>query len=228
LARCAYRACTPKGGASPYHARLVPETIRAINDARTPPLALRTARLDLVLSTPEMIRAEIAGDHARLSRLLQARIADGWPTEHWDAGAMEWTLRAFEQPHVRRGWGMWYWLAREPAGPPASRVDASLAALQRTLIGAGGFKGAPDANGEVEIGYGVVSEHHRRGYATEASRALLEWALQHEAVRLIAAETYPHLTPSLGVMAKLGMRYRGEGSEPGVVRYGVTREQYVG
>ena len=68
-----------------------------------------------------------------------------------------------------------------------------------------GLKGPPDAEGLVEIGYSVLETHQRRGYATEAVRALIAWAKERGAKR-IAAETLPELLPSQRVMDKLGMR----------------------
>src|SRR5690606_24876679 len=43
----------------------------------------------------------------------------------------------------------------------------------------------------------------------------------------VAAETYPDLMPSLGVMAKCGCRYMGPAAEGGVVRCGISRDEYV-
>lgn len=40
-----------------------------------------------------------------------------------------------------------------------------------------GFHGPPDGDGWVEIGYRVVAGYRRRGFAEEACRGLLDWAL---------------------------------------------------
>ena len=40
------------------------------------------------------------------------------------------------------------------------------------------------------------------------------------------AETYPELVGSIGVLGKRGFRHTGEGSEPGVLRYELTRDEY--
>ena len=45
-----------------------------------------------------------------------------------------------------------------------------------SAIGSAGFKGPPDASGAVEIAYGIVPSLEGRGYATEAARAMLQWA----------------------------------------------------
>ncbi len=51
------------------------------------------------------------------------------------------------------------------------------------------FKGTPDENGEIEIGYGTYSEFQGRGFMTEAVGALIAWAFQQEKVKAIIAET---------------------------------------
>ncbi|MEU3409811.1 GNAT family N-acetyltransferase [Streptomyces sp. NPDC006658] len=51
-------------------------------------------------------------------------------------------------------------------------------------LGGIGFHGAPDEEGRVEIGYDLVEEARGQGYATEALRALTEWALAREDVDL--------------------------------------------
>ena len=83
----------------------------------------------------------------------------------------------------------------------------------------------PSEDGTVEIGYGVVAEHQRRGYATETVRAFLAHAFVSPKVRRVIAETYPHLAPSIGVLEKCGFTFIGDGSEPGVIRYEIERAQ---
>src|SRR5579862_2601544 len=42
------------------------------------------------------------------------------------------------------------------------------------VVGSCAFKGPPDPEGIVEIAYGVNPDYGRRGYATEAARALID------------------------------------------------------
>jgi 8-oxo-dGTP pyrophosphatase MutT (NUDIX family) len=73
------------------------------------------------------------------------------------------------------------------------------------LVGDAGFH-APPANGEVELGYSTLPEHRGRGYATEAARALVEWALAQPGVERVVAE-FEHDNPSSQrVLEKIGMR----------------------
>ena len=96
------------------------------------------------------------------------------------------------------------------------------------LVGTAGYKGPPDPEGTVEVGYGVVRDQQRRGYASETVRGLLANAFARPAVRRVIAETYPELVASIGVLRKCGFRHIGGGSEPGVIRYELTRREYAG
>ena len=95
-----------------------------------------------------------------------------------------------------------------------------------TTVGQCGFKGPPDADGAVEIAYGVASEHESKGYATEAARALLAYALSVDQVKLVRAHTLPASNASKRVLAKCGFQFVGEINDPedGLVwRFETTR-----
>ena len=53
-----------------------------------------------------------------------------------------------------------------------------LITLKKTGVGIGfiGFKGPPDAEGLVEVGYGLAEAHRRQGYMSEALAGLVAWA----------------------------------------------------
>jgi RimJ/RimL family protein N-acetyltransferase len=77
------------------------------------------------------------------------------------------------------------------------------------LFGAGllGFKGCPDRNGEVEIGYGIDPDYQNKGYTTEAVRAMIAWAFQDPQCKsVIAPNTQRTNLASNRVLAKVGMR----------------------
>ncbi len=167
-----------------------------------------TERLELVPATPATTRAALEGAHV-LGASLGAVVPPTWPPEYLDAPALEFTLKRLSQGVQQEGW--WLHFVILPNGPTG-----------RTLIGSAGYKGPPQ-NGTVEVGYGIVSDHRRRGYASELTRGLVAHAFEHEDVQRVIAETLPELTPSIGVLTKCGFRLIGEGSEPGVIRYELTR-----
>jgi ribosomal-protein-alanine N-acetyltransferase len=83
-----------------------------------------------------------------------------------------------------------------------------------TVVGKCGFKGPPDANGVVEIAYGLDPEHQGKGYAAEAAAALSSYALSHEAVRTVRAHTLPEPNASTRVLTKCGFQKVGEVMDP--------------
>jgi RimJ/RimL family protein N-acetyltransferase len=170
-----------------------------------------TPRLDLIPATLELVLAEI-NDRGRLAKILGARVPDTWPPKFNDSNSQAFFLtRLAEEPGIV-GWWSWYFLLRQPEG--------------RVLIGNGGFKGRPDGQGIVEIGYSVLSEFHRKGYASEAAEGLIRWAFAHPEVTTVIAETFPSLPASVGLLEKLGFRLTGSGSEENSIRYALAREEW--
>ena len=82
------------------------------------------------------------------------------------------------------------------------------------IVGGAGFKGDPDAEGMVEIAYGIVPSRAGRGYATEAARALIHFAAHDARVRLIRAHTLPEPNASTRVLKKCGFVQIGEVTDP--------------
>jgi RimJ/RimL family protein N-acetyltransferase len=59
----------------------------------------------------------------------------------------------------------------------------------RIAVGSAAFKGTPNSNGEIEIGYGLGEEFEHNGYMTEAVEEMCKWGLKQENVKHIIAET---------------------------------------
>lgn len=83
-----------------------------------------------------------------------------------------------------------------------------------THIGDLNFKGI-DANGVVEIGYGINEEYQNNGYATEAVAKAVRWADRQPGVSYIEAETDPENAASQRVLAKCGFTANGVMGEEG-------------
>jgi len=83
-----------------------------------------------------------------------------------------------------------------------------------------GFMGPPDG-GLVEIGFSVIPESRRRGYATEAARSLTEWAFRDPAIREITARSEPENEASARVLRAAGFTRIGESR--GIIRWRRTR-----
>ena len=76
------------------------------------------------------------------------------------------------------------------------------------------FKGL-NADGSVEIGYGISEEYCGKGYATEAVNAAVDWAMGQPGITRIEAETDPDNTASQRVLEKCGFILSGVIGEEG-------------
>lgn len=166
---------------------------------------LRSRRLTLVAATHHLISADLGG-RKMLARALEAEVAENWPPELYDRPAMAYSLSQLRDK-AQEGWSFWYLILAE----------------SNELAGLSGFKGRPDSDGSVEIGYSMLRQFQGQGLATEAAMRLIGWAFTHQEVREVTAETLPHLKSSIRVLEKNGMKHIGAGSESGVVRYAVSR-----
>ena len=71
-----------------------------------------------------------------------------------------------------------------------------------TIVAELGFKGIPDAIGQVEIGYGTMPLQQRRGIMTEAVGAMVDWALKRNDIKSILAETDKNNNASIRILQK--------------------------
>jgi RimJ/RimL family protein N-acetyltransferase len=86
------------------------------------------------------------------------------------------------------------------------------------MVGNAGFHGPPgvnEANHEraLEIGYGVLPEYRRQGYASEAVEGLIAWA-GTQGIDHFVASVAPDNEPSLAIIRKLGFVRTGEHIDP--------------
>ena len=139
-----------------------------------------------------------------LARALAVDVPPSWPPDLYDEDAIRYTLRWLSDHPADADWGFYY-LARRaaPGAPPV-------------LVGAGGFKGGPDEEGTVEIGYSILPEHQRQGYATEAVVEWTRFAFASPRVTRVIGQTLPSLAASIGVLEKAGFRAAGIGHDPHV------------
>ncbi|REJ85757.1 MAG: GNAT family N-acetyltransferase [Acidobacteria bacterium] len=90
---------------------------------------------------------------------------------------------------------------------------AAVERADRTAIGVAMYKGPP-AEGTVEIAYGFVPAYQGRGHATEAARALVDFASEQSEVQRIRAHTLPERNASVRVLEKCGFHFVGAVEDP--------------
>ncbi len=105
------------------------------------------------------------------------------------------------------------WVARVHNTPPGDPWALSYSIIDRAsgaTIGSCAFKGPPDAAGMVEVAYGIDEAHRCRGFATQATSGLVQFAINSGKVRLIRAHTLADNVASARVLAKSGFQRIGE------------------
>jgi RimJ/RimL family protein N-acetyltransferase len=171
---------------------------------------ISTPRLDLIPATLDSARSALEGGRA-LSASLRVSVPSTWPPDLLDSPALEYMLARMVEDPARAHWWLHFAVLR------GRRAEDGI------LVGTAGYKGPPLADGTVEIGYSIVSDHQRRGYASEAALGLVAHAFTFPEISAVIAQTLPDLVPSIGVLLKCGFRYSGQGSEPGAIQYRLDR-----
>jgi RimJ/RimL family protein N-acetyltransferase len=156
-----------------------------------PPLIIETPNLRLVPCEVAHLDAFMR-DRRELGSLLGVTVPDNWPTF------------AESLSHVYQH------LKSDPISAVEWGFHLFVHARDRALIGEGGFKGKPNAEGVVEIGYAIAPEYRRRGLASEAARGLTSKAFSHPEVRVVQAHTLPDGEASIRVLKRLGMKFMGK------------------
>ncbi|MFI1581835.1 GNAT family N-acetyltransferase [Embleya sp. NPDC020630] len=109
----------------------------------------------------------------------------------------------------------WLWRYRfdQVTADPASApwlVRAAVSEPDGAVVGYAGYHGPPDENGMVEIGYTVVPEARRRGYARAMLRSLLVRAAEEPDVRVVRVTISPDNSASLATIQGFGFVETGE------------------
>jgi [ribosomal protein S5]-alanine N-acetyltransferase len=156
---------------------------------------IRTNRLALFPLSPVFLDALVEGRRDEAEAALGLELPPDWPDRH-DLGFLR--------------------LRRDQVGADPTREPwlPRAIALERRMIGHIGFHGPPGVNGPakpgaVEVGYTVFEPYRRRGYATEAVVAVLDWAHAEHDVRHFVASVGPWNEPSLALVRRLGFRQTG-------------------
>jgi RimJ/RimL family protein N-acetyltransferase len=76
---------------------------------------------------------------------------------------------------------------------------------EMVVIGDAGFKGRPNANGVVDIGYAIIEEERRKGYGFEVAKRLTDWAFDQPGVKYMTGKCLIENVASARILEKLGM-----------------------
>jgi RimJ/RimL family protein N-acetyltransferase len=148
-------------------------------------------RLKLINCNTNILESISKGNEA-LSKCLNVRVMDKW-TEFGNQ-IFEWSLeQVIKDPDSKK----WF-------------IYLPVETLSNTQIGTCGFKGPPDKNGMVEIGYEVAKGFRNRGYATEIVEILVRIAFEDRKVKAILAHTLAEKNASVKVLKKCNFNFINE------------------
>lgn len=150
------------------------------------PPNIETARVLLVALLPEDIEALVDGDLERVSLLTGFTFLPEEPKLGVD---LSWHLSALRSDSKQLPW----------------RIRVIVERSSNTVVGSINLKGPPDADGDVEIGWGLIENARRKGYATEASAAVVNWVVLQPGVSSISATIPDDNYPSQRLAARLGL-----------------------
>ena len=156
---------------------------------------LISKNLKLVSCDAGILQAAISGNEM-LAELLGVEVPEHW-TE-FGPMAFQYALDMLPVDTIPHSWCTYF---------PIHIED-------NRLVGSGGFKGQPSAEGIVEIGYEITPQYRNRGLATEYAQALIDHAFSSPEVKMVIAHTLSHENPSTSVLTKCGFIKTAEILDP--------------
>ena len=91
-----------------------------------------------------------------------------------------------------------------------STIWTIISKADNKMVGDLCFVGEPNADGEIEIGYGTYEEFRKRGFMTEAVGAMIKWANKQPNIRTIIASTDKTNVDSFSILQKNNFTKSGE------------------
>lgn len=170
---------------------------------------INTRRLELIPCELQHYEAVLQGNSV-LSKQLGVTVRSGW-TESPEAILISYDKLKNDPSLV--GWFFYMIIHKE----------------KKELIGTGGFKGKPDKDGTVEIGYEIRPDYREQGYARETAEALIRFAFSFPGIQKVIAHTLEEYNPSVKVLQNNGLKFAGtfpDQDDGKLWRWELKRENY--
>jgi [ribosomal protein S5]-alanine N-acetyltransferase len=146
---------------------------------------INTERLQIITFTTEMMDAFLKGN-SEIEKIIPYKVASEYPLEVYKQ------FFAYKIERFRKFPNETEW-----EGIIIHKID-------NTIMGDMGFKGGPNEEGIIDIGYSIVPSYQGKGYATEMGKAMVDWGLSQPSVRKVIATCDPDNFASIRVLEKVG------------------------
>jgi ribosomal-protein-alanine N-acetyltransferase len=166
-------------------------------------LSLRTPRL-LMQPCRLPVLTEIYLRGSQVGKMLNTTVPQSWPSPDLQE-VLPYFIEMLQADPEAYPWFLWVIIDHQ----------------KKVLLGDIGFKGLPDKEGIVEIGYSILPEHRHQGMVTEAAKALIAWAFEQQDVQKVVAECDASNIASIRVLEKTGMQQSPP--DNGMLKWYITR-----
>lgn len=140
--------------------------------------------VQLKVATMELLKSGIKGP-STLSAALGVEVPDSW--SQFGNQAFEYVLE-----EIKHGESPHWW------------THFAIDSVKQILVGMCGFKGQPNYEGMVEIGYEVVPKWRSNGYGTQMAKLLVIEAFKEPRVQYVQAHTEAIINASTHILVNLG------------------------
>lgn len=155
---------------------------------------IETERLNLITFTVEMMEAFLKGN-IEVEKIIPYKVAPEYPLDVYKQ-LFEYKINRFKKYPEENEW----------EGIIIHKED-------NTIMGDMGFKGGPNKDGVIDIGYSIVPSYRGKGYATEMGKAMVEWGLSQPKVKKVVATCNPDNFASIRVLEKIGFKITNKTEE---------------
>lgn len=148
---------------------------------------IETNKLLIITLTTEVMEAALLG-RDKLEMAMPYHVSPEWPMDVYKQ-FFPYKIQQFkEAPHENEWEGV------------------VILKEQQLIIGDIGFKGGPNENGVIDLGYSIVPSQRGKGYATEMAIAMINWGSAQLGVEQVVATSDPDNFSSKRVLEKTGFR----------------------
>jgi [ribosomal protein S5]-alanine N-acetyltransferase len=145
---------------------------------------IETERLKIVTFTIDMMEALLKGN-SELEKIIPYKVASEYPLDVYKQ-FFTYKIERFRKFPNENEW----------EGIIIHKID-------NKIMGDMGFKGGPNEEGIIDLGYSIVPSYQGKGYATEMGKAMVDWGLSQLNVKQVIATCNPDNFASIRVLEKI-------------------------